>query len=331
MVKKKKRSGITFSPGIKKNILLKNCTTFKIGGKAKYFFIAKTQKDLISAVKTAKKNNLPFFILGQGSNLLVSDRGYNGLVINFQFSIFNFQKNKIIAGGGAPLGKLVTASAEKNLTGLEWAAGIPGTVGGAIFGNTGAFGKSMKDIIKGVEVFDAKTGKIKNFKNKNCKFGYKNSIFKKNKKLIILSALLKLKKSRKEEIKRKIKKYLNYRKEKQPLNFLSAGSVFKNFIPGQNEISGAGPALKTAWKDFREKEMIPAAYLIEKCNLKGKRLGNVKISEKHANFIINLGQGKAEDVIKLIKLAKRKVKNKFGIFLKEEIQYLGFSTLDNVC
>jgi len=278
-------------PGIKRNVLLKNYTTFKIGGPAKYFFVAKNKEELISAISAAKKNHLPFFILGGGSNLLVSDKGFNGLVVKF----------------GQPLSWYVSK-------GLEWAAGIPGTIQGGVYGNAGAFGKSMKDIIESVEVFDAETGKIKIFKNKDCRFSYRNSIFRKKKKLIILSVRIKQQVSEgsedgeedkvlfapKKVNAKKIKQYLDYKKQTQPLNFPSAGSVFKN------------P------KGFS------AGELIEKCGLKGKKVGNVKISEKHANFIVNLGQGKAKDVIKLIKLIKKKVKNKFKILLEEEIQHLGF-------
>jgi len=248
----------------------------------------------------AKKSNLPFFILGGGSNILVSDKGYNGLVIKIKNQKSKIKNNRILAEAGLALNRLVELSLKNNLTGMEWAVGIPGTIGGAIYGNAGAFKKSMKDLIKEVEVFDTKDEKIKIFKNKDCKFGYRDSIFKKKKNLIILSASLQLKKGKKMKIKEKIKRYLNYRKETQPLNFPSAGSIFKN------------P------KNFY------AGFLIEKCGLKGKRIGNAKISEKHANFIVNLGNGKAKDVKKLIKLIKKKVKNKFKIELEEEIQYLSF-------
>ena len=221
---------------------------------------------------------------------------------------------------GVMLGELVNVSAKTGLSGLEWAVGIPGTVGGAIHGNAGAFGKSMKNVVKEVEVFDLSNEKIKTFKNKDCQLDYRESIFKKNKNLIILSTKLKLKKEKKSKIEKKMREYLNYRKENQPLNLPSAGSVFKNFTPHRNEVSGAGPALKIALQEFNRKDLIPAAYLIEKCGLKGKKIGGAKISEKHANFIVNLGEAKAEDVKKLINLAKKKVKNKFGITLEEEIR-----------
>ncbi len=179
-------------PGIKTNIPLKNYTTFRIGGPAKYFFVAKNEKDLIKAILLAKKINLPFFILGGGSNVLVSDKGYNGLVIKF----------------GQPLSYYVSK-------GLEWAVGIPGTVQGAIYNNAGAFGKSMKDVTKTVTVLEIPNSKsqssnrfkIKKLKNHDCRFDYRDSIFKHRKDLIILSAEIKTRKSNHQ----KIKKYLKYR------------------------------------------------------------------------------------------------------------------------
>ncbi len=258
--------------GIQKNVLLKNYTTFRIGGRAKYFFEAKTKEDLIRAIKLAKKLEIPFFVLGAGSNTLVSDKGFDGLVIKF----------------GQPLSLYVSK-------GLEWAAGIPGTIQGAVYGNAGAFQWSMKDVVESVEVFDMKTEKIKIFKNKDCKFNYRGSIFKKKKSLIILSAKIKSGKSDRE----KIKGYLEYRRQHHP-KLPSAGSVFKNV------------------------GKIPAAILIHRAGLTGKRIGDAQISEKHSNFIVNLGNAKAKDVLELIKLVKKTVKNKFKINLEEEIQYLGF-------
>ncbi len=308
-------NGVTIDkllPGVKKNIFLRDYTTFRIGGRARYFFIAKTKSELISAVIAAKRTKLPFFILGGGSNLLVVDEGYKGLVIKIQNSKFKILNSKIYTEAGAPLSLIVNASVNKSLTGLEWAAGIPGTVGGAVFGNAGWPNnkKNISSVIESVEVLETKPKlKIKNYsaegdipsvaryKLKDCKFGYRDSIFKRRKNLVILSVFLKLKKGKKEKIKKEISEIFKKRKEKIPIDF-SAGSVFKNptgFSAGQ---------------------------LIEKCGLKGEKIGNVKISKKHANFIINLGKGKAKDVKKLINLIKKKVKNKFKINLKEEIQIL---------
>ena len=319
--------------GFPQNVLLKNHTTFKIGGPAKLFFIAKTKEDLISALKTAKRLKLPFFILGGGSNLLISDKGYKGLVIKLQMSGIRVQDGKIYTQAGTELWGLIELSFKKGLTGLEWAAGIPGTIGGAIYGNAGAFGSFMADVIKNITVLDSKTLKIKNIPLKDCKFGNKDSILKhpegvasrrpygaSKKNLIILSAILQLKKGNKKRVQEKIKEYLKYRTKTHPLNFPSAGCAFKN------------PALKIKNKkllnkfpelqEFSKKGLIPTGYLIEKCGLKGKKIGRAEISEKHANFIINLGGARASDVLKLIKLTKKKVKNKFGINLEEEIQII---------
>lgn len=313
-----------YLPGLKQNISLAQYTTFKVGGPAQYFFTAKTKEDLIKAVEAAQKFKAPFFILAGGSNLLVSDKGFNGLVIKIQNTKYKTQNTKIIAGAGAPLPLLLNQSVKNNLTGLEWAVGIPGTVGGAIRGNTGAFGVSMGDIVKKVEVLDIQK-KLKIFKNKDCKFKYRDSIFKHKKQLIILETEIQFEKGDKKEIQKIIKKYLNQRRENQPLNFPSAGSVFKNFTSHcfflkSSEVIKKFPELAK----FKKTGIIPAGYLIDKCGLKGKKIGKAQISEKHANFIVNLGGARAKDIIKLMDLTKLKIKNEFGIILKEEIQYLGF-------
>lgn len=299
-------------PGIKENVLLSNYTTFKIGGPAKYFFIAKNQKDLIKAIKMAKKLNLPFFILGSGSNLLVSDEGFRGLIIKFQVSGFKFQENNLYVGAGVLLNDVVKLTNEQSLTGLEWAAGLPGTVGGAICGNAGwpSNKKNISAIIKSVEVLELnKKPKIKKFNQKECCFGYRDSIFKHNKNLIILSAFLKLKKGKRDKIKKEIIEIIKTRRDKIPSE-PSAGCIFQNPSPAQ-----ISPKFM-AGKGFS------AGDLIEKCSLKGKKIGKAQVSKKHANFIINLGGAKAKDVISLIKMIKQKVKNKFGVKLEEEIQHL---------
>jgi UDP-N-acetylmuramate dehydrogenase len=285
---------------IRKNINLAKFTTFKIGGPASYFCIAKNEKDLNQVLLWAKKNKTPFFILGNGSNLLVSDEGYRGLVIKFQAGGCKITDGKVFCGAGAGLGEISNFFSKNSLTGFEWAAGIPGTLGGAIFGSAGAFGKSMKDIILDVQVLDVKIGKIINLKNKNCGFGYRKSVFKKKNNLIIISANLKGISGKEIEIKNKMKEYLTVKKERQPLSFSSAGSVFKN------------------------PPKFSAGELIEKCELKGKIIGGAQISPHHANFILNLQKASAKDVMALINLIKKSVKNKFGLKLNEEIIFLGF-------
>ena len=308
---------------IQKNVLLKNYTSFKIGGPAEYFFIVKTKEDLIGAVNFAKEKKIKITILGGGSNLLISDKGVKGLVIKIQNAKIKIQndnsKFKIIyIEAGVELNKLVNFCAENYLTGFEWAAGIPGgTVGGTIYGNGQAFGVKISNYLKSVEALDAKTLKFKNFSKKQCGFSLKNSIFKKNKNLIIISAAFKFKKSKKSDIDKKIKEYIDYRIKRHPLNLPSAGSVFVNpeIVIKDKKLLEKFPELK----EFNKKGVIHAAYLIERAGLKGKKIGKAQISEKHSNFIVNTGGAKAKDVLKLIKLAKQKVKKIFNIDLEQEI------------
>ena len=297
--------------GIQKNISLKNYTTFKIGGLAKYFFVAKSKEDLLNALKIAKENKIPVFIMGGGSNLLISEKGFKGLVIKIDILGAELDGNKAVIGAGENITKIAYLTADNKLSGLEWAAGMPGTVGGAIYGNAQAFGTKISDAVEWVKAINLKTFEIENFSKEECKFSLKNSIFKKNnlfgkRKWVIVSAMLKLSTKSVEEIKSKIKELLEYRRTKHPMDFPSAGSVFVN--PEKNG------------------EVTPAGRLIAECGLAGKKIGNAQISEKHANFIINLGGAKAKDVLKLIKLAKAKVKKNSGISLEPEIQLVGFRT-----
>jgi len=307
-------------PGIKRNILLRDYTTFKIGGRARYFLKVKTSVSLIRATSIAKKNKLPFFILGKGSNLLVSDKGFKGLIIKIENQNLEIKSNTVICDAGTPLPLLVNKTAKAGLSGLEWAAGIPGTLGGAIRGNAGAFGSETKNLIYEVRILDEKDN-LRKISNKKCNFSYRSSVFKK-KKWIILSAILRLKKKNKKNIQSLVRNYIKYRKEKQPLNYPSAGSVFKNVdfkeIPKNKRESFSKIVKKDPFP------IIPVAYFLSEANLKGLRIGGAEVSKKHPNFIVNSKKARAGDVKKLISLIKKRIKKKFGINLEEEIQYLGF-------
>lgn len=289
-------------PGVRQNISLKKYTTFKIGGPAKYFIVVSNKEDLIKAVRTAQKMRLSFFILGGGSNLLVHDKGFNGLVIKNEAGNFRVDREIIIAESGAILSKIVQASISAGLSGLIEGIGIPGTVGGAVCGNAGwpKGAWAIGNIVKEITVL-MPNGKVKKVGKKWLAFRYRNSRLKVTKGLkpVILDVVLEFRKTNKKSLEKKAKEILKLRRQKIPLGF-SAGSVFKN------------PTSESA------------GFLIERCGLKGKKNGKAQISEKHANFIVNLGNAKAKDVKKLINLTKRKVKNKFGILLDEEIQYVGF-------
>ena len=307
-------------PKAQKNVLLKNYTTYKIGGPAKYFFVAKSKEDLLAGLETAKSFKLPVFILGGGSNLLVSDKGFKGFVVKIDILGVEFRGNESFVGAGVSLTKLAYLSADEGLSGLEWSAGVPGTVGGAIYGSAQAFGTKMADLVKRVEAVDLKTLKIKKFTKEQCKFSLKNSIFKKNKNLVIVSAILEFKKEDTDKIKNQINEFLEYRKNGHPLNFPSAGSTFVN---PQKKITNKKLLIKfPELNEYNRKGFIPAGYLIAKSGLVGKKIGKAQISEKHANFIVNLGGAKAKDILALINLAKKEVKNNFNIELKPEVQIL---------
>ncbi|MDD3735258.1 MAG: UDP-N-acetylmuramate dehydrogenase [Candidatus Pacebacteria bacterium] len=301
-------------------------TTFKVGGEAKYFLEAKNKEDIIFGLKFAYKKNIPFFILGGGSNILVSDDGFNGLIIKCSLSNIKCDNEKIYTESGVFLASIVSQSVKNSLTGMEWASGIPGSVGGAIFGNAGAFDGEIGDIVEKIRVIDTDNLSEKEFQNQECYFGYRNSIFKEKKlknqkEYIIIEAELKFSKGNIKNIKEKIKYNLNWKKKHQPLDFFSAGCVFKN-LETKNysaEFWDRFPELKK----FQKTNMIPAAYLIEKCNLKGKKIGGAMVSDLHSNFILNVKNAKAKDIDRLIKYIKIEVREKYGILLEEEIQRIG--------
>ena len=281
---------------LRENVLLSEYSTFRIGGIARYLIEVDNAEDLKKVIQKVLELNLQFIVIGGGSNILFSSKGYNGLVIVFKSNnTFSINDNLIEVNASVSLNYLINKL--NNYTGLEWAVGIPGTVAGAINGNAGAFGGEMSELIKQVKVLEIKDNQIieKDFSKEDCKFSYRNSIFKNNPNLIIASAILELKKDSEENVKQKIKSNLSKRISKQPKGF-SIGSIFKN---GEDFFAGE---------------------LIEKAGLKGLQIGDAKISDEHANFIINLGKATSDDVLELIKIVKKEVKEKFSIDLEEEIK-----------
>jgi len=319
---------------IQKNVILAPYTTFRIGGPAKYFSEANSIEEIKELCKWARKKNVPVLALGGGSNILISDKGFEGLVIKIKNSKFKIKSSRVYADAGVPLAKIVAEAANAGLSGLEWAIGIPGTIGGAINGNAGAFGKSIGELVEIVEALEINGHQIQNSKfkiqnyksklkikrlmNKDCGFGYRKSIFKRNPDLIILSAIIRLKKGSKEEIQKAIQKNAQQKRESNPVGF-SAGCYFKNIgweeAGNKEKIISKFPELAR----FKEKPKISAGFLIEKAGLKGKKIGGAIISEKHANFVINIGNAKAKDVIKLTNLMKEKVRKRYGFDLEDEV------------
>lgn len=308
-------------PGLKKNVPLKRHTTFKIGGPAQYFYIAKNKEEVTRAIAAAKKLQLPLFIFGGGSNLLVADAGIQGLVVRMQSATTTFtllSGGRIQAFSGADLGQVVSFSVKKSLQGLEWAGGLPGTFGGAIRGNAGAFGGEMKDTVVSVQALDSQF-KLKHFTNTKAHFSYRSSIFK-EKGWTIVSAIVKLKKGNAKELRAIADSRIAYRKEKHPLEYPSAGSVFKNAA-----VENIPEKFMYLFQDKIKQDpfpIVPAAWFIIGAGLAGKKIGRAQISKKHSNYIINLGNAKAKNVLALISLVKKKVKEKYGIMLEVEVQYV---------
>lgn len=303
-------------------------TSFKIGGKAKYFYSLKNKRMLPFLIKWAKKKKLPVFVLGGGSNVLVSDQGYPGLAILMRLSRIKMEKGLVAVDSGVLLSRVLNFCLKNNLSGLEWAVGIPGTIGGAMVNNAGAFGKSIGDFVAKAEVL--KIEKFIEMNKKEMEFSYRQSVFKKpGNKYLITRVWLKGFGKATQESEQFVVDYLKKRKDSQP-QAPSAGCVFKNFTP--HSICGSDGYNKLCAKIGIAKHrlsegptQISAGFLIEKCGLKGYQIGGAEISQKHANFIINHNQqAKASDVLGLIKLIKSKVKKKYNVDLKEEIQYVGF-------
>ncbi len=286
---------------LRKRVLLKRYTTFKIGGKAKYFITVKKIEKLISAVKIAREMKIRFIVIGGGSNILFDSRGFDGLVIRNKCERVKIRKGGIVeAYSGTSLKKLIKKCAKHSLEGLEPLFGIPGSVGGAIYGNAGAYGKSISDFIEEVEVLNEK-GERKVYKREEIKFAYRESGFK-NSDEIILRAKFNLKRGKKREILSRIREIWEKRRERIP-PYPCAGSYFKNILK-------------------EDGKKIPAGELIERAGLKGFRLGEACIWEGHANFIINLGKADSSQILSLAERVKSTVKEKFGFELEEEVSFI---------
>tara|TARA_B100000427_G_scaffold207833_1_gene173033 strand:+ start:908 stop:1840 length:933 start_codon:yes stop_codon:yes gene_type:complete len=281
--------------------LMKNHTTYGIGGPVDLFVLPSNKEDLINVFKISKKYNQEVNVVGSGSNLLVSDNGIRGVVICIKNCLNNLdvEDNKIYAECGVMLGKLVKHSIKNNLKGLENLIGVPGTLGGALIMNAGAWGGEISNCLESVELIDPDKDEIVTLSKSEINFSYRSSSFKNES--ILLSALFHMDYSDKKMIEDSSKIAQFGRKDTQPLKYRSAGSVFKN--------------------PSKEK---PAGMLIDKAGLKGLTIGDAQISEKHANFFINKKNAKANDMLNLIKKAKNTVKEKFDVDMNLEVKLMGF-------
>lgn len=276
-------------------------TSFKIGGNADIFIKANNIQDLQFILKIVKENNIPLFVLGNGSNLLVSDKGIRGIVCKIDINKFEIEEKGdfvlITVGSGNKNAEVAQKLLNLEITGFEFASGIPGTIGGAIKMNAGAYGSEMKEIVFSTTYMDY-SGNINKIVLTEHEFQYRKSIFS-DKDYIILESTLKLKKGKESEIKEKMNEYSKARKEKQPYNKPSAGSTFKR---GEDFIT---------------------AKLIDECGLKGKQIGGAKVSEKHAGFIINENNATSTDILELVNYVQKEVLRQTGKKIELEIEVIG--------
>lgn len=278
---------------------MKKHTTFRTGGPALYFVTPSCEKEIASVVNLCHREKMPYYILGNGSNLLVSDKGYDGVIISMTkgFSQIEVRDQVITAGSGALLSRIARTALEESLTGLEFAAGIPGTLGGAVVMNAGAYGGEMKQVLQSVSVL-TKDGQVKEIPAEELELGYRKSCIQRE-EYIVLSAEILLKQGKKSEIQAQMEDFAARRREKQPLEYPSGGSTFKR------------------------PEGYFAGKLIEDAGLKGFTVGGAQVSEKHSGFVINRNGATSADVYELCRQVQARVKEKFGVDLEMEVKRLG--------
>ncbi|MCH5257535.1 MAG: UDP-N-acetylmuramate dehydrogenase [Lachnospiraceae bacterium] len=274
-------------------------TTFKVGGEAECMVLIEKEEELIELVPYLNQVDQEYFILGNGSNLLVGDKGYRGIIISLGAGMnkIEVKDNRIIAQSGALLTQTAVVARDAELTGMEFAVGIPGSVGGGIVMNAGAYDGEMKQITESVKVMD-KEGKILILDNDTMEFGYRTSIIK-NRPFIVLEVVLRLQKGNKEEIRKKMEELMEKRRSKQPINFPSAGSTFKR------------------------PEGYFAGKLIMDAGLRGYSIGGARVSDKHCGFVINTGTATAADIKEVIEEVQEKVRERFQVTLEPEVIFLG--------
>ena len=322
---------------LQKDVPLINYSNYKIGGPARLFADVETTEELREILKQASAfakasadRQDDIFILGGGTNILIDDKGFDGLVIHNKIQGINIVDDGLEVGSGVEISDLLAFCVENSLSGFEWAGGLPGTIGGAIRGNAGAFKGEIKDNVLQVQSLNLKTAlnaaaalNEKERNNEECNFSYRNSIFKSGEGAneFITHVVLRLMPGEREEIEEKIKQKIDYRINRHPMDYPNIGSTFKN-IP-LNLLSAKLQKEFAGFVKIDPFPVVPTTKLLALAGLKGKRVGDAMISDKHPNFIVNLGAAKSDDVKSLIEIAKEAVKEKYGIILEEEIQHLG--------
>lgn len=308
-------------------------TSFRVGGDARLYVVAPSSEAIVRAVQVAIELGIPWYVYGGGSNLLVSDDGFEGVIVQAANRDLTMRdaRCELRVEAGAITGAVARKSVEAGMAGFEWAVGVPGTIGGALYGNAGCYGGEMRDVVESVDAFRLSDGQRVTLTKEECGFGYRTSLFK-HEPHLLFSCVLQFApacrtgreaadaatgKARMDEI-------MTMRKEKQPLASSSAGCVFKNYeFTDEKELDILKRHVDVP-QSMIDKKQIPVGWLIDQAGLLGKNVGDVEVSTKHGNFFINKGKARAQDIIALISLVKMKVRDEFGLELREEVQEVGF-------
>ncbi len=305
---------------IKTGVELKDYTTFQIGGEALYFANVSSVEDAAAAVDFAQQEDLSYFVLGGGSNILASDQGFKGVVLHVSNDFYEVREQSVHVSAGMSLLGFLRRTADDGFTGLEGMAGVPGTVGGAVRGNAGAFGVEICDVATAVKAYNLETHEIKIFTREECAFSYRDSYFKHHPEWLIMSLACAFDRGDVHAIHAKMDETIAARESKHIQDIRSAGSFFVNPIAPLEVQQKFKEDTGVASKNNR----VPAGWLLERCGISQKRIGDIQAGEMHANYFINVGEGTADQAVQLASLAKMRVRDTYGIQLQEEVYHLGF-------
>ncbi len=307
---------------VREHVPLREHTRFGIGGEAALFAESGHEAAFLEALKIAKASGLRCAVLGGGSNLIVADEGFPGIVLRYRASQAALEEGMVVAGAGAELQALVDFTISQGLEGLHTMTRIPGWAGGAIYGNAGAYGHSIMESLEWVRCYDGED--VRRLSNAECEFAYRESVFKRNKDWILLEAGFRLPPGDRIELKKKADEIQRIRDEKYPPAMKCAGSIFKNCIFEKLPGSAAGEVPAPVVREGK----VPSAWFLEQVGAKGLRRGDIQVALYHANLIYNDGVGRSADVCSLIDDLKQRVGERFGFALEEEVQYVGFEDRD---
>jgi UDP-N-acetylmuramate dehydrogenase len=300
------------------NTPLSRHTRFGIGGPADVYAETPNVEAFLRALAVARSSELSTMVMGGGTNLIVSDAGYRGIMLRFTARGITADGERVLADAGAELQELVDFTVARGLKGLETLAGIPGSVGAAVYGNAGAYGHSLSERVRLVRFFDGR--EVRTLDNPGCDFRYRESIFKRNKEWIIFSTELEMERGDAAELTKTARDIVTVRNEKFPVTMKCAGSIFKNLLLAELPAGIAGQVPATVVREGK----VPAAYFLEQVGAKGMQSGDIHVAGYHANLIYNAGEGTAADLCGLIQELKARVHARYGLELEEEVQYVGF-------